>query len=60
MELKRLLTAEWFPNRREAERYKGSLHRNWELKVEMEPAGFYRGSGWVVKVYARGTRREDA
>ena len=60
MEMKRLLNVEWFRNKREAERYKWSLPRDWELKAEIEPAGFYRGSGWVVKVYARGERKEDA
>jgi len=50
-ERKRLKEVNWFPSQKEARAWARSLGQKLKPWTEIEPAGFCRKSGWLVRVW---------
>jgi len=50
-ERKRLKEVNWFRSQKEARAWARSLGQKLKPWIEIEPAGFCRKSGWLVRVY---------
>ena len=48
---KRLKEVNWFRSQKEARAWARSLGQKLKPWIEIEPAGFCRKSGWLVRVY---------